>query len=240
MGSAGQYQWRKRTVYFSVPSEAPVVRALDVHRFVYNELGLTTDDLACIEPEVGFRKFFVKTHDDEKFRNLLARGVVPFPHEDGTITRVELCDAAGPGYRLLRVMRLPIEIPHADVISSLTPYGKVNECLYEKWTNYDGKGVFNGIRNVKIELKKNIPSYMTIMGVEALILYDGQPKTCRKCGEEGHLYITCEKRSVNKNRRWETVNTAAVTNNNKPAQRVTETQPQRGPPVATLSTAGAD
>jgi hypothetical protein len=183
---------------------------------VFTELGLNHADLATIEPEVGFRKFFVKTQSEEQFTNLLSRGLVPFHHEDGTITRVELCDAAGPGFRLLRVMRLPTEIPHADVIASLTltPYGKVNECVYERWTNYDGKGVLNGIRNVKIQLKKNIPSYMTIMGVEALILYDGQPKTCRKCGAEGHLYFQCEQRTVVRNRRWETVHNTNNNNNN--------------------------
>lgn len=186
--------------------DSPQARALDVHRFLFEELKLKHEDLKAIELEPGVKKFYFKLADSEKFRRILAQGQGTFVHVGDVTSQVALTDAGSPGWRVLRVFRLPVELPSQALADALAAYGTVRDVAYEKWTNYEGKGILNGIRNVKIELKKNVPSYMRIQGVEALILYDGQPKTCRKCGQEGHLYFEKEKcpgRPAAGGRRWE-------------------------------------
>ncbi|XP_046408756.1 proteoglycan 4-like [Ischnura elegans] len=40
-------------------------------------------------------------------------------------------------------------------------------------------------------IKANIPSYLNFRGHRALILYEGQKKTCARCHEEGHIRKNC-------------------------------------------------
>ena len=196
--------WRKNTICGAFQPESPQARALQVHNFLFNELKLHFHELITIELEPGVKKFYFKLNDQQRFRQILDLGSARFVHDDGETSQVLLTDAGSPGYRVLRLFRLPLELPDADVTAALAPYGRVIEVAYEKWVNYQGKGLLNGIRDVKIELQKNVPSYLKIRGVEALILYDGQPKTCRKCGQEGHLFFEkelCPARPAG--RRWE-------------------------------------
>jgi hypothetical protein len=59
------------------------------------------------------------------------------------------------------------------------------------WASSYRYKVYKGIRNVDIKLEKHIPSNMVIMGNNAIITYDGQPPTCYRCSEIGHIQIDC-------------------------------------------------
>ena len=48
-------------------------------------------------------------------------------------------------------------------------------------------GIFNGVRTARMHLSKIIPSALRIAGESVFISYPGQPKTCRKRGDVGHL-----------------------------------------------------
>ena len=201
---------RKNTVCGNFAADSPAVRALDVHQFVFHQLGLKHEDIACIQLEVGLKKFFLKLQDAGKFASVLARRTLPFKLQSGEVIEVTLTDAGGPGYRVLRVFRLPPEIDNKAVETVLRRYGNIEDIYNEKWTNYEGKGIENGIRGVKMTLTEQVPSYIKISGFDALILYDGQPKTCRHCHATGHLYFECAMRTKNakpnNNRRWENIN----------------------------------
>ena len=45
-----------------------------------------------------------------------------------------------------------------------------------------------------MNLKKHIPSHISIAGYRALTSYDGQPQTCYGCGDTDHMYHICQKR----------------------------------------------
>jgi hypothetical protein len=231
--------WRKHTFVGKFTQDAPAVRALNVHAFVFTDLGLSPEDVLCVQLEVGLSKFFVKLRDPVKFKKIIEKTEYQFRHDDGVVSTLKVEDAGGLGYRVLRVFRLPLEINNSDVTAALAPYGNVVDSYFEKWTNYEGKGVFNGIRGVKIELRKDVPSYLRIRGVEALILYDGQPKTCRRCGTIGHLFFEnkCPPRPSPQGRRWETAKPTPVTgnttnntenNNNKQDEQAAESGPGEG------------
>ena len=77
---------------------------------------------------------------------------------------------------------------------SLTKYGEVKNIREELWTSVYRYKVYNGIRIVDMNLKQHLPSHMSIAGNNALISYDGQPLTCYKCNETGHLQQDCPRR----------------------------------------------
>ena len=173
---------------------------------------------ASVQLEVGLKSFYVKLHSEEKFKTIVSKDSYQFDHGDGAMSTVKIADAGGMGTRVLRVFRLPVEVSNEHVVTALAQYGTVVDCYYERWSNYEFKGAMNGIRGVKMNLKKDVPSYMKICGVEVLILYDGQPKTCRTCHQQGHLYFDCQERPKNR-RRWETVNSAGAASGQTPGQQ---------------------
>ncbi|KAJ8049096.1 hypothetical protein HOLleu_01684 [Holothuria leucospilota] len=66
-----------------------------------------------------------------------------------------------------------------------------------RWCKYGSgelAGIFNGKRQCRMELDRDIPSFLFIGGSKAHIRYFGQPRTCFKCGQEGHEARSCPNR----------------------------------------------
>lgn len=118
-----------------------------------------------------------------------------FRHSDGHIGEVTI-DRSGLGLRTIRVFELPFEVPSDAVIAALQPYGRVLSHVAEKWQTFTTYPVLNGVRQIKIELTKHVPSYLVIGGCRAIVIYDGQPKTCSGCGQEGHVRSECMQRRL--------------------------------------------
>ena len=52
--------------------------------------------------------------------------------------------------------------------------------------------IFNGVHAARMEVKKDIPSTVRIAGEFIRFCYPGQPKTCCRYGDLGHLIKHCE------------------------------------------------
>lgn len=52
-------------------------------------------------------------------------------------------------------------------------------------------GIRIGICMARMRLTKPIPSSITVAGENVFISYPSQPRTCRKCGQEGHMAGSC-------------------------------------------------
>ena len=80
-------------------------------------------------------------------------------------------------------------MPDTFVIGHLSAFGTVlsfhRDLLAEN--------IRNGIRTAWMRLTRPIPSSLSIAGQHVFIMYPCQPRTCRKCGEEGHVATTCRK-----------------------------------------------
>ncbi|KAK6454125.1 zinc finger CCHC domain-containing protein 3-like [Huso huso] len=65
----------------------------------------------------------------------------------------------------------------------------------QKEMDYDE--MWNGNRKYTVRFKRKIggfecpPASFYIGGVKGYLYYYGQPKTCRKCGEQGHIAVMC-------------------------------------------------
>lgn len=242
MTDSVELKLRKNTFCGLFEGEAQAARALDVHRIVFVELGLKHEEIRCVQLELGIRKFYVKLQSEERLKQVLARRSVDYTLSDGTKTTVRLQDA-GLGVVTVRVFRLPPEVDACHVKSAFARYGNVIEVYEEKWAKYEGCGLPNGVRGVKMEMHQgvNIPSWLKIRGVEVKTDYYGQVDTCRKCQEPGHNLYDCPQRAINKpgGRRWE-VNQNAANNNvstNKPVQQPKTATPPKPTPSAQTSAA---
>ena len=88
---------------------------------------------------------------------------------------------------IVKIYELPTELPDSVVIGRLSHYGKVYSFRRDRLA----EGIFNGVRTARMIIAKPIPSHAFIAGELARIWYPSQPKTCRKCGAEGHLAASC-------------------------------------------------
>ena len=88
---------------------------------------------------------------------------------------------------LVKIYEAPQEMPNTIVIGRLSAYGRVLSFRRDKLSS----GIFNGVRTAKMRLKYDVPSSIRVAGEMLKTYYTSQPKTCRRCGEEGLFANTC-------------------------------------------------
>lgn len=89
---------------------------------------------------------------------------------------------------IVKLYELPTELPDSVIIGRLSHYDRV----FSFRRDQIAEGIFNGVRTARMVLDRPIPGQTFIAGEFARIWYPGQPKTCRKCGAEGHLAALCK------------------------------------------------
>jgi hypothetical protein len=131
------------------------------------------------------RHVFLKFVDDTVIRCMLQTrdGRVEYRHVTGEISIVRL-EVAGTGMRRIRITNLPPEVPERSLRVALTSYWDVVSISDETWSKTSGTRL-TGSKWMK--LSKHIPSHMSIAGNRVLTSYDGQPVTCYRCGDTGHV-----------------------------------------------------
>ena len=87
--------------------------------------------------------------------------------------------------------QLPAGITEDEIRSAFREYGEIREIQVITKTLFQ-KRFDTGDRFVIFKaLAKDIPSYVRIRGWNAYVKYEGQPKTCRVCGQLDHLAKDC-------------------------------------------------
>ena len=99
---------------------------------------------------------------------------------------------------VVTVLYLNCEVDQLLVARVLRRYGTVSDMRWCRYSEGELKGIFNGKRQFRMELDTDIPSFLFIGGSKAHIRYFGQPRTCFKCGEEGHEARSCPNRRCGK------------------------------------------
>ena len=89
---------------------------------------------------------------------------------------------------IFKLYELPTELPDSVITGRLLHYGRVFSFRRDRIA----EGIYNGVRTARMVLDRPIPGQTFIAGEFARIWYPGQPKTCRKCGAEGHLAASCK------------------------------------------------
>ncbi|KXJ69272.1 hypothetical protein RP20_CCG028012 [Aedes albopictus] len=90
----------------------------------------------------------------------------------------------------VRIHDLPPAVPNAVVAEHMQQYGKVKSVARELWKKFF-PGVPNGVRVVRIELAKHVPSFVRISDHITTVTYRSQIATCRQCQRKAHPGKKC-------------------------------------------------
>jgi len=113
--------------------------------------------------------------------------------------------SSGHGYEKVTYSRSTTGDQGTQVKEHLTKFGEIIRIQDELWAAAYRYKVYNGVRLAEINLKKHIPSHLSIEDNEAMILYYRQPSICYRFKEIGHQQIDCprKKRLEPLAARWE-------------------------------------
>ena len=171
---------RPLSVTFSIDS---IVTSEEVLEAVAGA-GVGVEEIASIQYRGSNRSWCVSFTTRAAKDRILELGVIKF----GNVS-VYVGDADFKTV-IVKIYEAPPEMPDAVVIGRLSHYGRVLSFRRDVGL---ATGISNGVRTARMWLTKAIPSSVRIAGEAVFVSYSGQPKTCRRCGEEGHLAQGCRK-----------------------------------------------
>lgn len=163
----------------------------DVHHFIANDLDLKKEEVLRIQCSRSSGCAFVKVCNLD-----LAQKVVT-EHDN-----VHEFEVDGKAYKLrlrledgaveVKLFDLSEDVSRQKIEEFLSAYGDVLKAYEQVWeNNFEFAGVSTGLWVVRMMVKKNIPSYVTIDGEITYVQYFGQHQTCRHCGEFVHNGASC-------------------------------------------------
>ncbi|XP_041467266.1 zinc finger CCHC domain-containing protein 3-like [Lytechinus variegatus] len=91
--------------------------------------------------------------------------------------------------KIITILHVPFEANDSTVRYILSRFGKVLDG--RMLAHREFPHIFNGTRQYKIKLEKDIPSSLMIEGRDCWVRYEGQPRTCLKCKKAGHEAKDC-------------------------------------------------
>lgn len=95
----------------------------------------------------------------------------------------------------VRVHDLPSTMSPDTISEYMLKFGEVISIRNETWKHYF-PGISNGVRVLRMNLFRHIPSFITIANEPTMVTYINQPKICFHCGQAAHPSKTCKESSV--------------------------------------------
>lgn len=185
---------RRNTVSFDLAHIEEKPSALEIHLYIQEVLKLTVDVVEAIG--MYGTKTIIKLKMDSQVEDLFENyAETEFTDRKGKKWPINLRNESSKS--IVRIHKIPMEIPDDEIIRVLSRYGKVEEVSKDKWKNMPFP-VYNENRTVKMEIIQAIPSYVNIDNKLYWVTYYGQQKTCRRCNGVDHEARDCK---YNANRR---------------------------------------
>lgn len=163
----------------------------EVHQFVGAILGLKRDNVTRIQYSRNLGVAFVKITCLEVAQKVVEEN--DNKHEltvDGKSFKTRL--AMEDGAVEVKLFNLSEDVTNDKIARFLMSYGELFSIREEVW---DEKHLFaglpTGVRIVRMIVRKNIPSYVTIDCETTLVAYYGQQQSCRHCNESVHNGVSC-------------------------------------------------
>lgn len=90
----------------------------------------------------------------------------------------------------VRINDLPATVSNTVVAEFMLKFGEVISIRNETWRHYF-PGIPNGVRVLRMNLIRNIPSNLTIGNEDTTVSYINQPISCRRCNNPAHPNRKC-------------------------------------------------
>lgn len=169
----------RQEMTFSLHAD-PQVKTKQVLEAVVSAISLR--DLRSVRPS-GLGRFFVTTHTMRAVEKLRAMGALTVTGKEYPLVSL------ASSMKLITVLHLPTELPDNDLSDVLGRYGRVVKMHREKYRDYPT--VETGARKVLLEVSGEVPNFVSVRGFQAMCLYVGMRKVCRRCSMEGHFAADC-------------------------------------------------
>ncbi|KAK3754319.1 hypothetical protein QZH41_006121 [Actinostola sp. cb2023] len=192
--------WRPLTV--SLPMAGRDVLRQDYIQGL-KDYGIHENDICCVQRTATRVMVTVKTEAIRQ--DLIDSGLIQIAGQQMTI------QDAQSSLTFVTIFDTPYELPDDAIKRILRPYGRVKT---HRRQVHRGTTIETGIRTIRMNIDKPIPSYISRVGNMTLgIRYEGQEATCKKCdspdhkqwqchlmrcyncGEMGHMAVECKERS---------------------------------------------
>lgn len=177
LGSSTTTVKKNLSVYFAVDT---VVSSQDIIEG-FDAAGLDVDDISSIQRKNSNNTWVVSFNSADCKERALA-----LPSLQIAGCSVVLGDSENTTV-IVKIYEAPEEMPDTMIIGRLSAYGTVLSFRRDKISST----ISNGIRTARVRLKKPIPSAAYIAGEVVYFFYASQPRTCRRCGLEGHMARSC-------------------------------------------------
>lgn len=163
------------------------VKYSDISDFITSKLGFDISHIKHLQISNG--RVFVGTDSvqlaqemvhDHNLKHQVEYGgkqyEIPLSMEDGSVE--------------VRIHDLRPRVTNRQVAQRMLEYGEVLSIRDETWKDFF-PGVPNGIRVLRMKLRKPIPSYVTVDSEMSLVTYKGQAATCKHCQRNVHYTQSC-------------------------------------------------
>ncbi|XP_044746144.1 uncharacterized protein LOC123307778 [Coccinella septempunctata] len=173
---------------------------LSIHRWIREKFKFKNEEITAIQYDYARAKIYIKLITEQLMKETLKKyETVELKYRDEENTEYTIILAEDVMETIVRIHEVPIEVNNEIIKSELEKYGKVNGIAREKWSGHEDLfPVENGIRAVKMVMKKDIPSYISINGWKTLVTYRNQIRTCMICNEPNHEKKDCPSKPSNR------------------------------------------
>ena len=165
------------SVYFTV--EKPCSNQHIINAF--DKIGVSCDEIFSIQQRLASNTWIVSFLTAEAKEQVMSSWNMEIAGQ-----RVFIVDCDNR-ISLVKIYNAPSELPDSVIIGRLSAYGTVLSFRRDLAAD----NIFNGIRTARMKIQKPIPSTVRIVGEFIRLWYPGQPKSCRRCGDLGHLIKDC-------------------------------------------------
>lgn len=186
---------RRSTLKFSFSFGVSRPQILEFDMWFFGKFKVPEEDVIGLQYDFLSNTFHVKLRKDDDCNRImtLTSGTAEYHHNSGEVSNVNIT-YDGLGIRSVKVYNLPFEISYNSITDVLSKYGTVYAITSERWSGNMHYKVDNGVRVARIDLRSHIPSFITVRGFKALVVYEGQPRTCSVCNSPEHLRAECTRR----------------------------------------------
>jgi len=185
---------RYNTIFFDLKHVENSMDEADVQEF-FQKIGVEFNDVVAMDLNPYRKRAMVKFQNKDVFKKFLAKNPnchAPLMHQE---KKYEIPMIINDGNtKILMISDLPVEAEDRFLIEILAPYGNVINIKRKEFNKKHSElphTIVTQSLTVLINLKEDIPRYMTLGGQRFHVRYEGQKINCPICQSPDHIFTEC-------------------------------------------------